>query len=89
MICFELYLNGERLCRAGKEDMTVLTSILSYVASTGKEEELLLTVSGLLTSSEGHVHSSWLQAHDVQVGDEVTIKIVAADTADDPSSETI
>lgn len=90
MICFDLYLNGERLCRAGKEDISVLSSILSYVIPRGGgKPELELSVGGLSTLPDADVHSKWLHGHEIRVGDEVTIRIVEADTSDEPASQTV
>jgi hypothetical protein len=63
MIAFEVFLNGNKVCRAGVGDLGVLTTVLSWVRREGRntetrelgkiEEELTLNVSGLLSSEKG------------------------------------
>jgi hypothetical protein len=91
MICFDVYENGEKLCRAGKADLLVLSSILSWVKKTEVvDEELTLHIGGLYKhESGGNAHPQWLERLELNVGDEITIKIVEADTADEPVGETV
>ena len=65
MIAFEVFLNGNKVCRAGVGDLGVLTTVLSWVRREGRntetkepgniEEELTLNVSGLLSAKKEHV----------------------------------
>ncbi|MGH9500704.1 MAG: hypothetical protein ACRD3L_16305 [Terriglobales bacterium] len=83
MRAFEVYLNGAKLCLAGIGNDGVLTTIVNWVAKGG-EGDLFFTVGGLLTPTGEHV--AWLRQH-LRVGDEVQIKIVEADTVDNPTAE--
>ena len=91
MICFDVYRNGEKLCRAGKEELTVLTAHVDFVETihTG-DEKLTLHVGGLYeTGSGGNAHPRWVERMALNEGDEITFRIVRSDTADAPVSETI
>lgn len=77
LICFEVWVNGEKICLAGVGDSGVLNSII-HVAEPRKPD---LHVGGLVNDE----HVRWTERmHFLEVGDEVTIKIVEADTADEP-----
>jgi len=85
MIIFDVLLNGQPRCRAGVERGGVLTAVLSWLSpedSRGhpRREELWVRVGGINHPDE---QVEWLQDA-LQVGDEVTIKIVQADKADEP-----
>jgi ClpX C4-type zinc finger len=100
MKCFEVTINGERLCTAGVED-GVLTAILSFVKpqkpsdeaqaddTSVKTESLDIRVGGLVNvEPDASAHVDWL-TQDLFVGDEVTIKILEATTCDEPTSREI
>lgn len=91
MLCFEVSVNGKLLCRAGVGDAGVLTAMLTWAQispefrkAQGVEwepSEPFLRVGGL---SDNH-HIDWLNDRFViQVGDEITVKVVEADTVDLP-----
>jgi hypothetical protein len=96
MIAFEVSLNGKLVCTAGIGDFGVLTSILTWVrrrpaySRNGDtvEEELTFEVSGRdsrePTASE---NLTWL-SETLDVGDNVSIRIVEVDTADPPLART-
>ncbi|WP_317110361.1 hypothetical protein [Chroococcidiopsis sp. SAG 2025] len=94
MIAFEVYLNGEKLCTAGLRDLSVLTAILNWrqrqadASAANPEdldaEDLRLYVGGMLNIAEGsREFLRWLDLN-LEVGDEITIKIVDANTVDIP-----
>ncbi len=91
MICFDVHVNGKKLFRAGKEDLLVLSSILSWVKGTEVvDEELTLHIGGLYRSEDGgNAHPRWVERLPLNLGDEVTIKIVEADNADQPAGEVV
>lgn len=80
MKAFDVHLNGKKLCTSGfSERNVVLTAIVDYV---GPGEDLLaLTVGGLICPKEEHVR--WVHCK-LRIGDEVKLKIVEADSADEP-----
>ncbi|MET0691366.1 MAG: hypothetical protein ABWZ38_10070 [Candidatus Binatia bacterium] len=91
MIAFEVFLNGNKVCRAGVGDLGVLTTVLSWVRREGRntetkepgniEEELTLNVSGLLSSKKEHVR--WSESK-VTIGDEIRVRVVSAESVDPP-----
>ncbi len=88
MVCFEILLNGEFLCRAGADDLKVLTNFLTWTRKPSKltadsaETNLHLHVGGMTLENE---HAHWLSEVPLSVGDELTIRIVESSTADQPT----
>ena len=77
MICLEVWVNGEKICLAGVGD-GVLHCIVDAARRRFKSH---LHVGGLIDNE----HVRWTQRdHFLEVGDEVTIKIVEADAVDEP-----
>ena len=88
MICLDVYLNGEKLCRAGREDLVVLNAMLNWVIPHGELEEMNLEVGGLARHElDGNTHLRWTDDKNVSIGDEITLRFVDADTADKPVYE--
>ena len=91
MIAFEVFLNGNKVCRAGVGDLGVLTTVLSWVRREGRntetrepgniEEELTLNVGGLISSKNEHVR--WSESK-LTVGDEVRVRVVNLESVDPP-----
>ncbi len=85
MICLEVWVNGEKICLAGTGiGKGVLNSIvdLNSIGSEGAEKFINLHVGGLVDDE----HIRWTEKrHPLEVGDEVTLKIVEADVADEPT----
>jgi hypothetical protein len=93
MICFDVFRNGKRLCRAGVGDYGVLSAILTWVCRRGENQpagkDFSLHVGGLYRSEPTvDVHPNWVDLYDIQVGDEITIRVVESAEVDEPSSET-
>ena len=92
MKCFEVTINGQKVCTAGIGEYGVLNSVLSFVG--GKEssdqapsENLELTVFGVSTSTVGaSEHIEWLRRALV-AGDEIVIRIIEASECDQPASK--
>lgn len=92
MICFEVELNGKRLCRAGVGESGVLSSIVSWVGGSPRAPDrrgrtragiVRLSVGGLLGSDpdEAQVHPQWVERL-IRPGDTVSISVVQAAAAD-------
>ncbi|MCU1303099.1 MAG: hypothetical protein JWQ87_3383 [Candidatus Sulfotelmatobacter sp.] len=85
MIAFDIYLNDDKLCRAGTGDSGVLSAIVSWAAttmSTGtRNESLFLNMGGLINPEGNHV--SWISQKSLAVGDKIQINIVEADSVDE------
>ena len=88
MICFDLFVNGEKLCTAGHEDIAVLTCMMVYVRPHEPVDSLYTSLGGLcLDASQGSIHSDWINRLPLKVGDEITVRIVDSETADRPVKE--
>src|SRR6476660_915949 len=100
MKCFEVTINGERVCTAGVGDDGVLTSILSFVKSSNASDEtgepqnnnsenLDLRVGGLTNRESGVTeHLEWLH-QGLAVGDEIVIRIIEDSVCDEPKNKEI
>jgi hypothetical protein len=98
MKCFEVTINGKRVCTAGIGDDGVLTGILSFVKRKDSpegtadaegiqdSESLELRVGGLENRAPGvSEHLKWLNQN-LAVGDEIVIRIIEASQCDEPIS---
>ena len=101
MKCFEVTINGERVCTAGVGDDGALTTIVSFVKrntasdetggsqNNNYSESLNLRVGGLANREPGVTeHLEWLH-QDLAVGDEIIIRITHASTCDEPKSKEV
>lgn len=76
-ICLEVYVNGKFFCRAGDDEAYSVHTGLAYIKGA---DWLNLRVSGLVQSEEYLQEVvTWLQNTILNVGDELTIKIVKSD----------
>jgi len=86
MKAFEVFLNGDRLCLAGIAGRCVLTVIIDHVK--GKDDpvdDLHLDVGGLISNTNEHVIWSRTQ---ISTGDEVRVRIIESESADEPTKRT-
>ncbi|HET8671980.1 MAG TPA: ClpX C4-type zinc finger protein [Candidatus Saccharimonadales bacterium] len=100
MKCFEVTINGTKVCTAGVGDDGVLTSIVSFVMRSNasdeiggsqnhKSENLDLRVGGLMNRESGETELvEWLH-QDLAVGDEIVIKIIEATVCDEPKNKEV
>ncbi len=97
MKCFEVTINGKKVCTAGIEDDGVLTAILCFTRRKNSSERnaetqqlnysesLDLSVGGLANRGrEMKEHIEWFNQN-LAVGDEIVIKIIEAPECDDPN----
>ena len=85
MICFEVYLNDEKLCRAGMEQASVITCNLHWaLTDQGVDEAGIDVGAGYDDPSGVFAHAHWLNRLDLKAGDEIRVKIVDSDKADEP-----
>jgi hypothetical protein len=92
MLCFDVYVNGRRLCRAGVESggtSAILHcsagSRLSAVArGRSRRDQVDLDVGGLFSPRPEEYHFPKWVARRLKLGDEVTIRLVQARKADHP-----
>ena len=98
MLCFDVFRNGEHLCRAGIQDARVLSAMLTWVANSPqagrrkartKKGDLRLHVGGLHHPEPGqNAHPAWID-QDLNRGDEIVIRIVNAASGDKPHRVTV
>jgi hypothetical protein len=82
---FEVQLNDETPIRAGDDAISVLTAMVTYVAS---RHEIELRVGGLLTSqSSGKEHVEWLR-RELRIGDRIVLTVTDAGDVDPPAHGT-
>ncbi len=85
MIAFEVFVNERRVCVASVGDAGVLSAILSFCRSAGREpgnNDLFLSVGGLANNE--HVH--WTNPFEyLGVGDSVRIRVVNVEEVDRPA----
>ena len=97
MICFDIDLNGKRLCRAGVGESGTIYSGVLWVGGSPQSPKrrgrtragtLELAVTGALGSLEQQIHRQWIERQ-LRPGDTVSITIVRADSADRPRREQV
>src|SRR4051812_6619325 len=92
MLCFEVTINGKKMCTAGVEDYGVLSTIFSWYknpppanmenTNDSQMNEPHLSVGGFVKDTHVECLSGVLE-----IGDEVTIRIIESDQADEPRNE--
>jgi len=98
MLCFDVMVNGKRLCRAGVKRAGVLSAIVSWVGGSPnaatkrgrtRRGETELRVGGLYhVGRTRHVFPHWVSRR-LMPGDEVTVRIVKAKGFDRPQRENV
>src|SRR5260370_14836191 len=82
MRAFEVFLNGERFCLAGIAGRCVLTVIIDHVkGKIDPVDDVDLHVGGLISDTDEHVNWGRTQ---LSTGDEVRVRIIESDSADEP-----
>jgi hypothetical protein len=82
---FQVQLNDETPIRAGGDAISVLTAIVTYVAS---RHEIELRVGGLFApQSSGKEHVEWLQ-RGLRVGDRIVLTVTGSGEVDPPAHRT-
>src|SRR5215470_10108550 len=101
MTCFEVIINGKRLCIAGIGNDGVLASAVTFVKRNKSAEEttetqqnndfekLDLRVGGMANREGGaREQLEWLNQC-LAVGDEITIRIIETSECDEPNSKEV
>ena len=79
---FQVQLNDETPIRAGDDAISVLTAMVTYVAS---RHEIELRVGGLFApQSSGKEHVEWLQ-RELRVGDRIVLTVIDSGEVDPPA----
>jgi len=94
MIAFEVKLNGKRVCVAGAEDLSVLTTIVSAVGVLGKKTlpvrpdadavDIACSVGGLTRRADPKtdVHVRWKSRARLNVGDTIQVTVLETTKVD-------
>jgi hypothetical protein len=83
MIAIEIYLNGKKLCTAGIAEWAGLHCHVDAMNDNGVQE-FAYSVGALLKRETGELmHARWGR-HQINIGDELTFKIVETDDVDSP-----
>jgi hypothetical protein len=82
MRALRVALNNKKLCLAGIDNGGVLTAIVSWVTSSGRDE-LSLEVAGLVSATNEDVR--WINQRPLRLGDELRIKILEVPSVDEPT----
>jgi len=86
MIAFEVSINGKKGTTAGVGDYGVLSAIVSWVKRrVDGSEEMTFEVGGLISDDRQTENLRWL-CENLNIGDEVTIRIVEVPQVE-PASE--
>jgi phage gp37-like protein len=82
---FQVQLNDETPIRAGDDGISVLTAMVTYVAS---RQEIELRIGGLFArQSSGQEHVEWLQ-RELRVGDRIVLTVTDSRDVDPPAHRT-
>jgi hypothetical protein len=96
MIAFEVFHNKKRICIAGAQDLSVLSTHITAVGELGSKtiprhparhtKDIFLAVTGLVPRKDPtkNVHQRWINFLKLKVGDLVEVKIRDAVRADKP-----
>jgi hypothetical protein len=85
MICFEVTINGKKTYTAGVKDGVL---DFSLIAQTDKDEAkhfVHASLSGLTTERGSEEYPWWGDLTFLSAGDVVTVRIISADSADEPT----
>jgi hypothetical protein len=97
MLCFEVSKNGKKLALSGLGESGVLSLMLTWVgkepgasaaaaSAVGPIAGLNFTVGGLDSSDPaGDVDVAWVEGADLEVGDDIAIRLRSAESADEPT----
>jgi hypothetical protein len=84
-LAIQVQLNDEIPILAGDDEISVLTAMVTYVAS---RQEIELRVGGLLArESAGNEHVEWLQ-RELRVGDRIVLTVTDSGDVDPPTRRT-
>lgn len=84
MVCFEIYLNGERKCRAGGENVWYIHTLVSYFKEKDRSS-LIVNGQNDPTGEPTQLTESvqWSEETKLKLGDEIQIRVVES-TEPDP-----
>lgn len=98
MIAVEVFINGNKVCTAGAEDLAVLTASITASGQLGTKTvhhqsddppNLMGRVGGLTSRGERSedVHCDWYTSYSLEIGDTMEIRLVDTTEVDEPIGE--
>jgi hypothetical protein len=84
MRVLEISVNGQMVCKAGTADDCAISAIVSYIKN-GSQDDCWCDVSASV--GESGDFARWLRQRQLSTGDEVTIRVIDSEVADDPHIE--
>ena len=81
MLCYEIWLNDNKLCQCGHEDMGTIQASLFYAEGMPSTH---LTVSAVLKTTDKLKQDAKWASKFLETGDEVKLKIVECDSPEPP-----
>lgn len=88
MICFEIYINKQKVCRAGVGDDGVLSVIVNFKLSD-ESQRTYCSVGGITKiNTKTSQQIEWLD-RELSVGDVLTVKIVESEIYDMPANQQV
>lgn len=84
MLCYEIRLNGEKLCVIGHEDALTLTA---GVMHHRKMEPQFIGLNAITLTDDSKVRECIWNAPQIRAGDEISIKLVESDSPTPPDHE--
>ena len=99
MIALEVTVNGKRVCTAGSEDLSVLSTVVTACGRLGKKTfparaneiyDVFYRVGGLTSRADpaNDIHLNWQKLTPLAIGDIIQIKILETTRVDRPKSRT-
>jgi hypothetical protein len=97
MLCFEVSKNGKKLALSGLRESGVLSLMLTWVgrgqgasaAAAGAEGPITgldFRIGGIDSSDpSGDNDVAWVEGSDLEVGDDIAIRLLSAENADEPT----
>jgi hypothetical protein len=84
MVCLDIKVNGDLVCRAGIANASILSSILG--ASVGADHPADLYISGMCELPEKRAaHVRWAKDRSVSSGDHITFTLIDCEDPTEPT----
>ena len=83
MICFEIWINGERVCVAGAEDMRSIHA--SLISTKSIKGAVFMAGVDTVNADAKRQIAKWID-RELDVNDEIKLKIIESESPDNPES---
>ena len=87
MLCYEVFLNGEKVALAGMTDWAVMSVIVSATRGDDDRDHHTLHIGGMSRQGDhGGYHARW-KAPDLMTGSEILVRLIDCDEPDAPTKK--